>query len=214
MRKVLITFAILNTFIGAAYASWIYGGRQLSLFIDQFGTIKIAFGKVNSIAYQGGGTAGVLIVNDVIKLRLNEAAPNLSPSIGSTKDNQLALANGGKVFAFGPLACSHCLATAPHAGDDASLIRCHSALSWPTPFDLNVMNGESPSWRRPLARTPAASRIWRRDTRYVLALRARLLYKHWLGTRLRDPPSFSQPGATGHSSLTTSDNFQADHALD
>jgi hypothetical protein len=148
VRKVLITFAILNTFIGAAYASWIYGGRQLSLFIDQFGTIKIAFGKVNSIAYQGGGTAGVLIVNDVIKLRLNEAAPNLSPSIGSTKDNQLALANGGKVFAFGPLACSHCLATAPHAGDDASLIRSHSALSWPTPFDLNVMNGESPSWRR------------------------------------------------------------------
>jgi hypothetical protein len=148
VRKVLITVAILITFVGGALASWIYGGRQLSLFIDQFGTIEIALGKINSISYQGSGTGGALIVNDVIKLSLNEAAPNLSPNIGSTKENQLALANEGKVFAFGPVASSDRLATAPRTGDDASLIRRRSALSWPTPFDLDVMTGQSPSWKR------------------------------------------------------------------
>jgi hypothetical protein len=148
VQKILLTFAIIIACIGAAFASWIYGGRQLSLFIDQFGTIEIASGKVNSISYQGSGSGGVLIVNDFIKLRLNEGAPNLSPSIGLTKDNQLALVNGGKVFAFGPLARSDRLSTAPPAGDDASLIRRRSALSWPTPFNLNVMTDQSPSWTR------------------------------------------------------------------
>jgi hypothetical protein len=147
MRKVLIILVILMAFAGVILAAWIFGGRQLSLFIDQLGTIEIDSTKINSIAYEGSGTGGILIVNDV-KLSLNEAAPNLSPSIGSTKDNQFALANGGKVFAFGPLASSDRLATAPPAGDDASLATRRSALSWPTPFEFNFMTGRSPAWRR------------------------------------------------------------------
>jgi hypothetical protein len=152
MRKVLITLAILVVCISAALAAWIFGGRPLSLFIDRLGTVEINSKKVNSIAYEGSGTGGILIVNDV-RFSLNEPAPDLSLSIGSTKDNQFALASGGKVFALGPVAAAtdddaEHLAAVPPSGDEASLVTRRSVLIWPTPFDLNFMAGQSPSWKR------------------------------------------------------------------
>jgi hypothetical protein len=152
MRRILITFAVLVAGAAAMLATWIFGGRQISLFIDRFGTIETASAPIKSIAYEGSGTGGVMIVND-LRLSLNEASPNLSPSIGSTKDDQFALANGGKVFAFGPLIstaenASDRLATVRPAGDDASFAIRRSVLSWPTPFDLNFVTGQSPSWKR------------------------------------------------------------------
>jgi len=148
----MITLAILVGFIAAGSATWIFGGRQLSLFIDRYRTIEIASSRINSIAYEGSGTAGILTVND-LRLSLNDVNPKISLSIGSTKDNQFALASGGKVFAFGPLAseaenASYDLATVPQAGDDAVFETRRSAVSWPTPFDLNLMTGQSPSWKR------------------------------------------------------------------
>jgi hypothetical protein len=147
MRKFLITLAILVGFIAAGSATWVFGGRQLSLFIDRYKTIEIASGRINSIAYEGGGTGGTLRVND-LALSLNDtSAPSLS--IGSTKDDQLALAAGGKVFAFGPPRSeAENLAAVPPAGDQAFITIRRSALSWPTPFDLNLMTGQSPSWKR------------------------------------------------------------------
>ena len=152
MRKLLFTLGILVTCGVAILAAWIFGGRQLSLFVDRFGTIEIASTPINSIVYEGSGSGGILIVNDA-GLSLNETAPNLSPSMGSTKDNQFALASGGKVFAFGPMAsatdgAADHLATTTPAGDDASLVTRRSIVSWPTPFDLNFMTGQSPSLKR------------------------------------------------------------------
>jgi hypothetical protein len=152
MRKLLVTLGILVTCGVAIVAAWIFGGRQLSLFIDRYKTIEIASSRINSIAYEGGGTAGILAVNN-LRLSLNDVSPKISLSIGSTKDNQFALASGGKVFAFGPLASTaenagYDLATLPQAADDAVFETRRSALSWPTPFDLNLTTGQSPSWKR------------------------------------------------------------------
>jgi hypothetical protein len=107
---------------------------------------------IQSIGYEGSGTGGILIVNDV-SLSLNDVRPDLSLSVGSTKDNQLALATSGKVFPFGPLTSTsentgERLATVPPLGDQAFLAIRHSVLSWPTPLDLNFMTGHSPSWKR------------------------------------------------------------------
>jgi hypothetical protein len=79
--------------------------------------------------------------------------PGISVSVGSTKDNQLALASSGKVFAFGPLLStaeetSDRLAAVTPASDQAFLVIRRSVLSWPTPFDMNLMTGKSPSWKR------------------------------------------------------------------
>jgi hypothetical protein len=151
MRRILITLVIFVACIAAGAATWVFGGRQLSLFMDRFGTIETTSARIDSIAYEGSGTGGVLRTND-LALSLNETN-GLTPNIGTTKDDQLALAAGGKVFAFGPLsspadsADDHLAATL-QAGDDASLTIRRSVLNWPTPFDFNFMTGQSPSWKR------------------------------------------------------------------
>ncbi len=122
------------------------------MFIDRFETIEIASVPVQSVSYEGSGTGGWLSVNDV-HLSLNDIHPRSALSIGTTKDDQFAVASSGKVFALGPLTSTgenggdH-LAVVPKAGDEAFLVTRRSALSWPTPFDLNFMTGHSPSWKR------------------------------------------------------------------
>jgi len=151
VRKILITLAIFVACIVAVSATWIFGGRQLSLFIDRFRTIETTSARIDSIAYQGSGTGGLLLVNG-LALSL-DATNGLTPNIGTTKDDHLALAVGGKVFAFGPVSSTadnaddHLAATL-QADDDASLTIRHTVLSWPTPFDFNFMTGQSPSWKR------------------------------------------------------------------
>jgi len=153
VRRILITFAILVVLVVALSTLWIFSGRQISLFLDRFGTIEMTSVKVNSLAYEGSGTGGILRIND-LGMSLNNRTPaGLSPSIGSTKDGQFALAAGGKVFPFGPLRTSaentgENLAATPAAGDDAFITVRRSVLSWPTPFDFNFMTGHSPSWKR------------------------------------------------------------------
>ena len=155
MRRILITFAILVVFVVALSALWIFDGRQVSLFLDRFGTVEMTSKQIDSLAYEGSGTGGILRIND-LGMSLNDRTPaNPSPTIGSTKDNQFALAAGGKVFPFGPLRASaenagETLAATPSTGDDACITIRRSLLSWPTPFDINFMTGLSPSWKRHL----------------------------------------------------------------
>lgn len=146
---------IVIAFVVAISIAWIFGGRQLSLFLDRFGTIETVATPITSITYEGSGVGGILHCNE-LGLSLNtSSSAELSPNIGTTKDEQLALSFAGKVFAFGP---SHPasgnpgdgLEAAPSAGDDASVSIHRSLLSWPTPLDFNFMTGQSPSWRRHL----------------------------------------------------------------
>src|SRR4030095_711490 len=138
MRKILITLAILIVFVIAILAAWIFGGRQISVFLDRFGTIEMTSARINSLAYEGSGTGGLLHVND-LGLSLNDQN-GPTPSIGTTKNDQLGLANGGKVFAVGPVRTeTENLAVVPPAGDDTAIEIRRSILSWPTPFDLNFM---------------------------------------------------------------------------
>lgn len=149
MRKILITLGILIAFIVAVFASWIFGGRQLSLFLDRFWTIETASSRINSVVYEGSGTGGILHIND-LALSLNDKN-GPTPNVGTAKDGQLALADSGKVFAFGlPRSEAENLATVPPQGDDSFIQIRRSILSWPTPFDFNFMTGHSPSWKRHL----------------------------------------------------------------
>jgi hypothetical protein len=133
-------------------ALWIFRGREISSFVDRYWTVEVQSAPIQSIAYEGSGTGGTLTCNGV-NFSLNDLRPGLSLSVGSTKDNQLALATSGKVFPFGPLTSisentSERLATVPPPGDQVFLATRHSVLSWPTPFDMNFMTGQSPSWKR------------------------------------------------------------------
>jgi hypothetical protein len=152
MPRILILLVTLAVGAAALAALWIFRGREISSFVDHYWTVETRSGSIQSIAYEGNGTGGILIVND-LSLSLNEVGPRLALSVGSTKDNQLALASSGKVFPFGPLKSTsedtgERLAIVPPPGDQAFLAIRHSVLSWPTPFDLNFMTGHSPSWKR------------------------------------------------------------------
>ena len=149
MRKILITLAILVPLVIATLATWIFGGRQLSLFLDRFWTIETASSRIYSVVYEGSGTGGILHIND-LALSLNDRN-GPTPNVGTAKDGQLALADSGRVFAFGlPRSEAENLATVPPQGDDAFIQVRRSILSWPTPFDFNFMTGHSPSWKRHL----------------------------------------------------------------
>ena len=148
----LMLLVIVAAGAAALAALWIFRGREISSFIDRYWTVETKSAPIKSIAYEGSGTGGILIINGV-GLSLNDVRSDLSLNIGSTKDNQLALATSGKVFPFGPLTSAsentgERLATAPPSGDQAFLAMRHSVLSWPTPLDLNFMSGRSPSWKR------------------------------------------------------------------
>jgi len=149
MRRILATLGILLICIVAILATWIFRGRQVSLFIDRFGTIETGSARINSIVYEGSGTGGILHIND-LALGLNDKN-GPTPNIGTTKNDQLALANSGKVFPFGPPRSeTESLAAVPPADDDAFIEIRRSVLSWPTPFEFNFMTGQSPSWKRHL----------------------------------------------------------------
>lgn len=149
VRKILIALGILIAFIVATLATWIFGGRHISLLLDRFGTIEMNSARINSIAYEGSGTGGSLRIND-LRLSLNDRN-GPTPSLGTTKNDQFALAELGKVFPFGSAqAEAENLIAVPPAGDDASIQIRRSVLSWPTPFDFNFMTGHSPSWKRHL----------------------------------------------------------------
>ncbi len=149
VRKILVTLGILVLAVVAILATWIFGGRQLSLFLDRFSTIETASSRISSVVYEGNGTGGILHIND-LALSLNDRN-GPAPTIGTTKNGLLALAYAGKVFAFGPPRSeAESLATAPQAGDDGFIEIRRSVLSWPTPLDFNFMTGHPPSWRRHL----------------------------------------------------------------
>jgi hypothetical protein len=149
MRKILVTLGILIAFVVAVLATLIFGGRQVSLFLDRFTTIEVASARISSIAYEGSGTGGILHVNE-LGLSLNDRN-GPTPSIGTTKTDQVALADRGKVFPFGSVQTEAAtLATVPPSDDDASIEIRRSILSWPTPFEFNFMTGQSPSWKRHL----------------------------------------------------------------
>ena len=152
MRRMLMLLVIVVAGAATFAALWIFRGREISSFIDRYWTVETQSVPIQSIAYEGSGSGGILICNGV-SLSLNDVRPDLSLSVGSTKDNQLALATSSKVFPFGRLTSTsentgERLATVPPLGDQAFLAIRHSVLSWPTPLDLNFMTGQSPSWKR------------------------------------------------------------------
>src|SRR6266550_2412581 len=122
MRKILITLLVVIALAVTMSILWLLGGRQLSLFVDRFQTIETNSQPVRSLTYEGNGIGGFLLIND-LHLNLDAANPQSAPlHIGTTKDRQLALSFGGKVFSFGrlseaPESADEILATTPQPGD-------------------------------------------------------------------------------------------------
>jgi len=199
MRKVLVTLLLIFVLAIGGAALWIFQGPAISLFVDRHGTVEDTSEQIKSVRYEGNGTAGVLYVNQ-ISLSLNETVPPLEPpSIGSTKDGKnLGLASAGKVFPMGPMpdtenSGSDAMVTVPEQGDDARVKLSHSRLSWPTPFEVNFMTGNSPSWKR-----HAYQRLtWTKSNRAKLEMLWRYEQYYYGGGTGWASPTMTRAGQTG-----------------
>ena len=125
MRKILIALLIV---IVTMSILWIFAGRQISSLVDHFKTGVSILTPTSDVAYEGTGEGGVLIIG-AHRLRL---AP-INPHVGLTKDNQLAIASGGKLFALGPLQSSENNRLEADALENAPSFRQEqSYLAWPS----------------------------------------------------------------------------------
>ncbi|HEV3392956.1 MAG TPA: hypothetical protein VG103_05540 [Chthoniobacterales bacterium] len=143
MRKILIALVVVIMLA----VLWLWRGRDLSTLADRFETIETSARSITAIIYEGSGTGGLLHVDDV-DLSLNEVElGGATPSVGTTKDEQLALSFTGKVFRFGPVQDDK-LAANVVGGDTATISIEHGAMPWPNFFETNFMTGNSPTWKR------------------------------------------------------------------
>jgi hypothetical protein len=153
VRKVLIPLGAFIALAAVLSIPWLLAGRKLSLIADWIRTVGTSSVPVKVVAYEGSGTGGTLVVND-FRFDLTPAlAKTEPPNVGTTKDGEVALSFGGKVFPFGPMKpdsqrTDEKLATVPQPGDIALIEISHSAIGWIEPFRINFMTGQSPSWLR------------------------------------------------------------------
>jgi len=190
MRKTLIALLIL---ILAMPILWLWRGRDFSMLIDRFHLIETSSRPIKTIAYEGNGADGILHVDD-LDLSLNETElGSARPSIGTTKDDQLALSFGGKVFPFGPIkAGTGSLVAATPSGDVATISIQHSPISWPNFFETNFMTGRSPSWKRHIYQ----KLVWKKPTGAKLEMLWR--YEQYFYPEDRWVEAFmTRPGSTG-----------------
>jgi hypothetical protein len=187
MRKLLI--ALFLVIILAAV--WLWRGRDLSILIDRFYAVATSSRSIKTIAYEGSGTAGLLHVDDVA-LSLNEIVlGGLQPSIGTTKDSQLALSFNGRVFPLGPASGDNLTAIVP-ADDMAFVAIEHSAIPWPNFFEMNFMTGNSPKWKRNIYQKLS----WKKPTGAKLEMLWRYEQFYYQQDRWTDA-LMTRPGATG-----------------
>jgi hypothetical protein len=147
VHRILTKFAVFIGIIAVLAILWIFSGAKVSLVVDRFWTIQSDSLPIQSVAYEGTGTGGLIQV-ETYRLSLTPADLHADPPhIGSTKDNQVALANGGKVFAFGPLRSNEnqMLASEVQPGDAASFMIRHSRIVWP---NATMLMKDLRAWRR------------------------------------------------------------------
>ncbi len=99
VRKIPIVLLILIVTVSIL---WVFAGRQVSTFVDQFKIQTISGDEIGPyMGYEGTGDGGVLFIGS-----LSLSLAPLNPHVGTTKDNQIAIANGGRVFSLGPVSRS------------------------------------------------------------------------------------------------------------
>ena len=190
MRRLVFVLLIL---IVTMSILWLRRGRDLSMLIDRFELIEASSRPIRAITYKGNGAGGILHV-DNLDLSLNEVELGAAqPSIGTTKDDQLALSFEGKVFPFGPTQSgTGSLVAATPSGDVATISMQHSPISWPNFFEINFMTGNSPRWKRHIYQ----KLIWKKPTGAKLEMLWR--YEQYFYPADRWTEAFmTRPGSTG-----------------
>jgi hypothetical protein len=147
MRRLLLQSALGIACLGVLLIAWVAGARSLSMLLDRLHTVEIDSRPIVRLDVEGADH-GMLQVND---LPMSTAKPDYSPYPMKMKvdpDGQFVVETARRAIALGRVDGS--LGIKPEPGDKARFQIERGILSWPTPFDLNFMTGQSPSWKRHL----------------------------------------------------------------
>jgi hypothetical protein len=139
--------AVVLVFLGAA---WLLAGRRLTLLVDRLVTVHSVPLPISPLQYDGGGfrigeqqlSFGTL-TNLRFDLQLNTDAMN-----------RVVLTAGGRSVVLGPNTRPVDpkgrpeIEIVPDPGDEVSLTSSRSLLSWPTPFEIRILGGHAPWWKR------------------------------------------------------------------
>ena len=151
VARPILTWSVV---IAASFIiAWLVAGRQITLFLDRFITLRVESLPVSPLEFdigdlRIGGVSLPLIGTDNLRFNLRV--------LTDSKD-RLVLSTGGQSFILGPRLTPPDPAGRPDVkftseqGDELSLELRRSAFSRPTPpFQINVFGGSNPSWRRHL----------------------------------------------------------------
>jgi len=118
------------------------------MLVDQVYTVRASARSFKTITYEGDGSGGVLHLDDQT-VSMNQIAEGVpQPRIGTTKQGELAITVAGQIFPFGRTIDPDALSAHVPAGDETTFEIRRSVLSWPNPFEVNWMTGNSPRWKR------------------------------------------------------------------
>src|SRR5262245_51355033 len=125
---------------------WLFAGRRISMLLDWFTTIRLRTLPVSPLSC----SPGTIWFGD-IPLSFAKT-PETEDDAVDCDSGRVIVSVGGRAFELGARRArgGAGFKFAPDPGDQVSLMVDRSLLSWPTPFDLNLMTGHSPSWKRHL----------------------------------------------------------------
>ncbi|MEY2520878.1 MAG: hypothetical protein QOF24_2637 [Verrucomicrobiota bacterium] len=154
MRRIILRTLLVLAILAAAGLGWIFGGRQLALFVDRFGTVEVQRAPITQFGYDGPERGGLLRLGGGFLGTTGLDHQPFPLRIAPDANNKLALTTSGRSFLLGelfsapPQDSGAAFTVQPEKDDKVLLIVRRSLLSWPTPFDFNFMTGHAPSWKR------------------------------------------------------------------
>lgn len=151
MRPILV-LSIIAVAVGML-AAWLFGGRQLSLWLDHLTTVRVASLPTSPVEYDGGGFR----IGEMAMAFVGSDNQRSDVTLRIDSQSRVVLARGGQSFILGPLTRPPDpsgrpeLLFTPEPGDELSFRVERSAMSWPTFFQYNfVSGGPTPKWGRHL----------------------------------------------------------------
>ncbi len=152
--------------------AWLAAARHIALFLDRFITLNLESLPVSPLEY------------DIANLRIGEVSMPLlgtdnqrfNMGVQTDSQNRLVLSQGGQSFTLGPRLSAPDPAGRPdikftsEPGDELTFRIERSALSQPTPFEISILGGSTPWWRRHLYYRLEWKKPSGAKTRYALAI--------------------------------------------
>jgi hypothetical protein len=133
-------------------ALWLLAGRRLSMLLDLAFTVRHSTLPVTPFTCD----EGAFWIGELPMSFLGPNGREADVKVRADDSGLLVLSNGGRTFTLGHLAPVQKPSSipgrtlAPESGDEVSFTVRRSLMSWPTPFEMNFMTGQSPSWKRHL----------------------------------------------------------------